>query len=339
MSAEVFIWLKFAACATIIFFAGTKLAQYGDIIAERTGLGRNWVGLILIAIITSTPEVVASVSSVTLVDLPNLSIGNILGSCMFNLTLLALADIMYRPAPVLSRISPNHIMSASFSILLITIVAISILVKDFAGLEVAQMGVPSIIIMVIYVISVWWIFRRERNQQHNENVVAYPEYEKLSSRTVYMRFAISAIVIIAAAIWLSLVGDEIVRIYGMDASFVGTAFVAITTSLPEMMVTIAAIRMGAPDMAAANILGSNMFNVAIMTIADGVYRKGPIILTLSRVHLITTLVTIAMTLVVICGIRFPAKQKPFRLVSWHSLALVALYVFGAYSVFYSLFFA
>ncbi|MDD5591373.1 MAG: hypothetical protein PHY18_05565 [Dehalococcoidales bacterium] len=338
MSAEVFIWLRFAACAAIIFFAGTKLARYGDIIADRTGLGRNWIGLILIAIITSTPEVVASVSSVTLVDLPNLSIGNILGSCIFNLTLIALADVMYHPAPVLSQVSSNHILSASFSILLTAIVAIGILVNGFARIEVSQLGIPSIIIMVVYVTGVWWIFRKERKSQTDETLISAPDYGEMSSKIVYIRFAIAAAVIIAAAIWLSLIGDEIVRIYSMDASFVGTIFVAITTSLPEMMVTIAAIRLGAPDMAIANILGSNMFNIAIITITDGVYRKGAIFLALSRVHLITILVTIAMTAIVIGGIKFPDRRKLFRFVSWHSVALVGLFIFGVYSVFHKIFF-
>jgi cation:H+ antiporter len=339
MSAQVLVWLKFTACVLIIFFAGTRLARYGDVIAERTGLGRFWIGLMLIAIITSTPEVVASVSSVTLVNLPDLSVGNILGSCMFNLTLISLADALYRAAPVLSQVSPTHIMSAGFSILLIASAAVGILTRGFAGLEVAQVGIPSIIIVVVYVASAWWIFCHERRHKHEENVIAYPEYEKLPSRTVYLRFTIAAAIIVGAAIWLSLVGDEIVRVHRMDASFVGSTFVAVTTSMPELMVTIAAVRIGALDMAIANVLGSNMFDVAIITMADGAYRDGPIFLTLSRAHLITILVTIAMTLVVIGGIRFPTKHKTFRLVSWHSLVLLGLYVFGTYSIFHRLFFA
>ena len=84
------VWLKFAACLAIILFAGTKLAHYGDVIAEKTGLGRIWVGLLLLAAITSMPELVTGLSAIGLVGLPDLAVGNLLGSCLFNLAILGL---------------------------------------------------------------------------------------------------------------------------------------------------------------------------------------------------------------------------------------------------------
>ena len=117
------VWLKFAACLAIILFAGTKLAQYGDAIAEKTGLGRIWIGLLLLAAITSMPELVTGVSAAALVKIPDLAVGNLLGSCLFNLVILAVMDIMYRPAPVLSQASPRHLISGSIGILLASLVA------------------------------------------------------------------------------------------------------------------------------------------------------------------------------------------------------------------------
>ena len=90
------VWLKFILCVVIILFSGTKLARYGDAIAEKTGLGRIWVGLVLLALITSMPELVTGVSSVALVGLPDLGLGTLLGSCIFNLSIIALLDIMCR---------------------------------------------------------------------------------------------------------------------------------------------------------------------------------------------------------------------------------------------------
>ena len=332
------VWLKFAACVVIILFSGTRLARYGDVLAERTGWGRLWIGLVLIAIITSMPELVTSVSSVTLVKLPDLAVGNVIGSNIFNLTLLVLADVMYRHGPLLSQASSRHVMSAGSSILITAAVGGGILAGErFPGLALGWVSVPSIIILVLYIGSVWWLFRLERSRQPETTSVIYPEYKELPARTLYLRFGLASAVIIGAAIWLAFIGDEIVATYTWSASFVGSLFVAITTSLPELAVTVAAVRLGAIDMAVANILGSNMFDLAIIAPTDFAFRQGPIFSSVSRVHLITVVVAIVMTLVVIAGLRFRQQRKTFFLVSWYSPVLIALYVFGIWGVYHRLF--
>ncbi len=115
------IWFKFILCLAVILFAGTKLARYGDVIAEKTGLGRIWIGLLLIAAITTMPEMVTGISAAALVASPDLALGTLLGSCLFNISILALLDILNRHTPVLTEASPRHIASASWGILLIAI--------------------------------------------------------------------------------------------------------------------------------------------------------------------------------------------------------------------------
>ena len=94
------LWLGFIVCTTAIVYAGTRLAKYGDIIAEKTGLGRAWIGLVLMASVTSLPELVTGISSVTYADVPDIAVGDVLGSCVFNMLILAILDTMYRPAPI-----------------------------------------------------------------------------------------------------------------------------------------------------------------------------------------------------------------------------------------------
>ena len=74
------VWINFAIALAIIIFAGTRLARYGDAIAEKTGLGRLWIGLILLAAITSVPELATGISSVALVGDPDLAVGALFGS-------------------------------------------------------------------------------------------------------------------------------------------------------------------------------------------------------------------------------------------------------------------
>jgi len=83
------IWIQFAACTAIILYSGTRLSLYGDVIAEKSGLGRTWIGVILMASVTSLPELVTGISSVAIYNLPNIAAGDVLGSCMFNLLILA----------------------------------------------------------------------------------------------------------------------------------------------------------------------------------------------------------------------------------------------------------
>lgn len=329
------VWLKFTLCLVIILFAGTRLARYGDAIAEKTGLGRIWIGLLLLAAITSMPELVTGVSAVALVKLPDLALGNLLGSCLFNLAILALLDIIYRPAPILSQASSRHMMSASIGILLIAIAAGGILAGGrFPGLTMGWVSVPGIMVLVLYIAGVWWIFRSERGYQPQPVPVVSPQYEGLPAKTVYLRFALAAVAIIGAGIWLSFIGAEIAGTYGWHASFVGSLFLAVTTSMPELVVTIAALRLGAIDLAVADILGSNMFNIAIITPVDLVYTPGSLLSSVSRAHLITAVVAIVMTLLVIVGLRFRQKRKTF-FISWYTPVLIGLYIFGAYRLFIS----
>ena len=333
------VWLKFLVCVGIILFAGTKLARYGDAIAEKTGLGGLWIGLVLMALITSMPELVTGVSAAALVRLPDLALGNFLGSCLFNLSILAGLDVILR-RPILSQVSRGHILSAGMGILLLGVTCLSIFGGErFSGLALGWVGVPGIVVVMLYLIGARQMFRRE---QRERLAAAGPEalvYRNVPARAAYLRFALAAVVVIAAGIWLSFVGDEIARVHHWDASFVGSLFVAITTSMPELVVTITAVRMGALDMAVADLLGANMLNVVAITWADIFYTEGPILFQprslVSGSHIITALIAMVMSLLVIIGLRFRQRGKPPVIISWYGPLLVGLYIFGAYNLFTS----
>ncbi len=122
------IWLKFLVCLTIIVFFGRKLAIYGDVIAENTRLGGLWVGLILLALVTSLPELFTGISAVVLVGAPDLTVGNLFGANAFNLFNLALLDIAFARGLLYGNISKNHVVTAWYSLILVSLVALLILV-------------------------------------------------------------------------------------------------------------------------------------------------------------------------------------------------------------------
>ncbi len=334
------VWIKFLLSLVIILFAGTKLAHYGDIIAEKTGLGRVWIGLVLLAAVTSMPELVTGVSSTALIKSPDLALGTLLGSCLYNLTILAVLDVLHRGTPILSAVRGSHIISAGMGVLLISIAAVSILAgEEFSGWALGWVSIPSIVILILYLTAARQIFRIERKNQSESPQVAPSSDEDPSLRGVYLKFALVATAIIGAGIWLSFIGDEIAQVTGWGTSFVGSLFLAITTSMPELVVTVAAVRMGAIDMAIADILGANMLDIVGIFWADLFYTRGPILFqpraVVSKTHLITAALVAVMSLLVIVGLKFRQQRKTFITFSWYSPLLIGLYLLGAYAWFTS----
>jgi cation:H+ antiporter len=114
MTTTLLPWLKLAACAALIGLAGPVLTHYGDIIARLTGLSRTWIGLTLLATATSLPELFTGISAVTVAAAPNIAVGDVLGSCIFNLMMLVVLDALSRDEPVYRRIDQGHILTAGF---------------------------------------------------------------------------------------------------------------------------------------------------------------------------------------------------------------------------------
>ena len=325
------VWAKFILSFLIIFFSGRKVARYGDIIARKTGLGGVWIGLILLAIVTSLPELFTGISAVTLVGAPDLTIGNLFGANAFNLLNLAIPDIAYRNGSLLRIVSPGHRLTGWFSLVLVLVAAVSILISSrFSDMGIGWIGWYTPIIILLYFIFVRTLFRSEQRESSSQAVDqrAEPDYGDISLRKTYLYFAISAAFIIGAGTWLAIIGEEVAGVTGWGESLVGSSLLAFTTALPEITVSFAALRIGAIDLAVANVLGSNLFNMIIIPIDDLFYRHGPILASVSESHLLTASVVMLMTVIFVAGLRF--RPRRFLRLSWFNLALILLFFIGAY---------
>lgn len=332
----ILVWVKFLVCVLIILFFGAKLSRYGDVIAEKTGLSGIWIGILLLAAITSLPELITGIGAVTLVgdpEGPNLAMGTVFGSNLFNLFIIALMDIIYRRGPLLTRAGPGHSLSAILGILFIAVAGGSILLGSRVwGGAIGWFSIYSLVLVLLYLWGSRRIFRRERQEPKTEARVL--RYESVSSKRAYLGFAIAAVAVIGAATWLASIGDEITTLTGWGATFVGSLFLAATTSLPELVVSIAALRIGAINMAIANMLGSNMFNMGIVIAGDDLfYSSGSIFSAASTSHVLTASIAILMTFIVIAGLVSRPKRKTPLGMSWYSIALIGVYILGAYFLF------
>ena len=323
------VWIKFIFCILIIFFSGRKVAKYGDIIAEKTGLGGVWIGLVVLAMLTSLPELFTGVSAIRLVDAPDLTIGDLLGANMFNMFNLALLDIVHRNSSLLAVVGRTHRLTGVFSLLLVLLVAISILISNrFYAMGIGWIGWYTPLIILLYFVFIRIISLSERRQSSLQEVGLELPYGEKSAGRVYIYFIISAAFIIGAGVWLAFIGDEIAQVYGWGQSFVGSLFLAFTTTLPEITVSFAAMRIGANDMAVANMIGSNLFNMTIIPVDDLLFLKGPVLAAVSESHLVTAFTVMLMTMIFIAGLSF--KPRRFLRLSWWNSSLILLFFLGAY---------
>ena len=326
----IIVWLKFLACVLLILFAGRNIAKYGDIIANKTGLGGLWIGIMIVAIATSLPELFTGIGSVAILKAPDLAIGDLFGANAFNLFNLALLDIAYRKKPLLTEASPRHILSASLSVIMIAFPAICMFLNPIiSNINIGFIGIYTPVIFILYFMIIRAIFQFERRNKNTEENLN-PDDETISLKKAYIYYALSALVIIGAGTWLAFVGKEISVLTGWEQSFVGSLFLAFTTTLPEITVSFSALRLGAVDICVANMIGSNIFNMAIIGIADIFFFDGPVLSYVSSNHIFTAMSVIIMSGIVMAGLTSRSTGTKPLFISWHAPALVAIFVLTAY---------
>lgn len=319
-------WLGLLVCTVLILYSGSRLSKYGDIIADLSGLGRAWIGLMLMATVTSLPELITNVVAVTYADVPDIAVGNVLGACVLNLTFYAVLDAAQKKTPLSTSAHHGHTLSAGFGMFFITIVAMSLFVGEYM-VTFGWVGAYSVIIALVYPVAMKVIFTYEKRQlaAFVKEVAAESEAGGISLRDALIRFSLNAAVVIVAALFLPSLGEAIAIETGLGQTFVGAIFIAIATTLPEIVVSLTAVRIGAADLAIGNLLGSNIFNIVILAIGDVLYIKGPLLAHVDIMHTVPALTALAMTSIAIVGLTYRADRKRLFL-SWDSIGMILCYL-------------
>jgi len=329
------IWINilgFLICAIAIVFSGIRLAKYGDEIAELTGWGKAWVGLILMASVTSLPELMTGLSAVVFVDAPNLAAGDVLGSCMFNLLILSFIDFRIKK-PITSLVKNSHLLAGLFGIILVSIVGYAILTSASTA-EILWISPFSMVITIVYIFTIWTIFKFDHN---TELIESKSDIEAIEKKTKLKRavliYAANAALVIVAGLFLPYFGEHVAKSTGVNNTFFGTLFLAAATSLPELVVSFAAIRIGAFDMVVGNLLGSNIFNIFILALDDVFYTKGSLFANLHKENLESVIMIIIMTAIVGIGIMTKSTAKIWKL-GIDSFVILLLYIFLIIALYY-----
>ncbi len=314
-------FLIFFISAFFTLYAGNKLAKHGDIIGEKTQLGGLWVGSFILAFVTSLPELSTAIFSQT-IKAPDLVFGDIFGSNMFNLTILGFVDIMLLKSSVFSQAHDDHSKTVAV-VFLSTLLIILSFYLPYLQYKIFGFSISTILIILIYVLFQMSLFKNSNEQEYTEEM----KYEAHTLKRSVFAFIIYSVIIIISALFLSLSSKQISIILGLNQTFVGSLFIGIVTSLPELTVTISALKLNALDMAIGDLFGSNLFNVVALAISQPFF-KGNMFNTIhSNENAMTAIFSIVIMSLILIGIGNKGEKRIFKINSL-GLLIVISYALG-----------
>lgn len=324
------VWVSavFAGAALVILFAGWKLADTADKLADATGMGEAIAGAVLLGATTSLPGLLTS--GVTAFNgFAELAFSNAVGGIAAQTAFLAIADISYRNINLEhAAASAANTMQAA---LLIALLSLPIVAIGTPSLDLFSVHPLSLALPALYLYGVRMIAKARRTatwkpEDTPETEVDVPEeeYESLSVPRLLVWF-LSMAAVVAVAGWLvAESGMAVVERTGLSESLVGGVFTAVATSLPELVTTLAAVRMGALTLAVGNILGGNSFDSLFIAVADIAYREAPIYQALGDRQLFLLGVVLLMNAILVLGL-LRRQKKGIANIGFESFTLLVLY--------------
>lgn len=260
------VYLIYLVVAAVIVLLANKASEYVDLIEKKTSLSGAFIGGVMLSAVTSLPELFTSISSTMFLNKPGLCIGNILGSNLFNVAILAILILIFFKSFNNAEISKSHV-KVTFAILLIycTIYLNKLGIVKF---DIFTISITSIIIILLYVYGV-----RNMSSENGGEIAAEGEAEVsgLSIKSITIRFILVSTGIIGLSIIITYITDDIGNRLNLGSGLAGAIFLGVATSLPEVASTISLFRMKNYNIAIGNIIGSNLFNFVILAIADLLY--------------------------------------------------------------------
>jgi cation:H+ antiporter len=323
--------LAFIASALIVVAAGVALTRAADAIGEASGIGRAWIGAVLLACATSLPEIATDVSAVRM-HAPDLAAGDLFGSSLANMLILAVIDQASRQGSVLRGAALENGLIACLAILLNTLGALFVLTQPRT--TILGVSPESILLLLVYLAGTRAVYRNGARQ-----VAKPPSAAPLRKRTSAPRlkrtiavFAGAAGLIAAASPVLAWSLKHIAELSGLGSTFIGTWLLGLSTSLPEFVTSYAAVRVGALDLAVGNLFGSNSFNMVIFLLLDLATPSGSIFAALSPIHAISGTLAVVLMSLGLAGILYRAERR-FLMLEPDSALMLAGYALSIWIVY------
>jgi cation:H+ antiporter len=312
--------LGFLASAAAIVAAGSVLSIAADAIAGHSGIGRIWIGTVLLAGATSLPELFTDVSAVRL-GAPNLAAGDLFGSSLANMLILALIDLLPGRERVLRSASLDNALGATLAIILNAAAAVLVVVRQ--PFKIAGIGPGSLVLLAIYLAGTRAIYRSGRRNKADAPAAEKSTPPARSLRRAIVEFAAGAIVIAVAAPALASSAQQVAVATGLGTTFVGTWMLGLVTSLPELVTSLAAVRIGAFDMAVGNLFGSNSFNMVVFLALDLASPGVSIFSRLDPIHVFSACLSVVLMSLGLATIVYRTERRFSMLEPSSALMLLA----------------
>ncbi len=314
------MWIRFILSSLVIFFAGKRLPKYVRTISAHTGIGEGYLGVIVLGAITSFPELVTSLSSIFLLRDPDLALSNVLGSNIFNTTIIAILFI-WSGKMFLNKKERENFLAAFLGILMTALVGFAIIQKS--KFNIFGIAYPSWLLLFIFLFSIKWLYKRDKSKAIYSHDVTK---KKTNMSSIYIRCLVSALLVMVAGYQASFACKEIATAMHWESSFVGSLFLAVATSLPELTVCLSAFKIGSPEMAVGNVFGSSIFNLAIIFPMDLLY-PGSVFIKISPYHLLIVFEGILLAILAIFGIAYRTNKRVGCL-SPDGFIMISIYFLG-----------
>lgn len=315
-------WILFLISSALLVAAAIKLAEYGDIIAVRTRLGGVFIGTLLLAGATSLPEFLTTINSIQQ-NVIDLAAGNLFGSNMFNMVTLAILDLAFFRRRILRSVAMRHALSGSLAALMVALV-LGFIVAD-VEIEIGWVGLDSLVIMAGYITCVYILQSNNPSPSSNHAVEIDPALPSL--RRSLLGFGLATVLLVIVTPWLVSSSAAIANETGISTGFLGTALLAVITSLPELITTFAAVRLGAFDMAVGNLFGSNMFNMFALGVADLFMLDGRFLGVIHPGFVLAGLIGLVLTLLGLVG-NIARLERRIFFVEVDAALLIIVYILG-----------
>lgn len=321
--------LMFLGAAAVVWFAGAKLAGLADEIADRSGLGHAVVGVLLLGAATSLPEI-ATTGVASLTGNGRMAVNNLLGGVSFQIVVLAIADLSVgRGALTVMVPGPRTMLNAIISIVLLVLVTIGVSLGDWP-IPYLGIGIFPVIIAGTYVLAVWQLNKEgaAAGWKPMETFVE-PEVRRDADymsrrRLVFLTLAASAAILLSGTI-LTLTAEAMAEQSGLDTGFLGLTLLAAATSLPELSTSIAAVRLNRAELAIGDVLGGNMFDLALILLVDAGFRGGLALRQVDQASMTAALLGILLTSIYLVGL-IERRDKALLRMGFDSIAVLITYI-------------
>lgn len=266
----------------VLVWSADKFVLGAAATARRLGMSPMLVGLTIVSIGTSAPELFVSAVA-TMNGVGNLAVGNALGSNIANIALVLGVTALVSPIPLQKKLLRKELPL----LLLVSILACLTL----ADLKLDR--VDSILLLIGLVVAMYILF--QEGNDSGESIIDEDEsaaIEATSTQTGILWLVIGLTALMLSSKALVWGATDIARSLGISELIIGLTIIAIGTSLPELAASIASALKGHHEIAIGNVIGSNLFNllavmpvpglIAVVTVDElALYRDVPVMLALT----------------------------------------------------------